>query len=102
VYSGDAAKRLGLVDHLGGFSSALARARQLAHVDEHAAVVVLPKRPSGLLDYIAPELSGASASTQNLVELLPAELRAALVRAAVMQRLGSETPLALLPYEVRY
>ncbi|HEX2676164.1 MAG TPA: signal peptide peptidase SppA, partial [Polyangiales bacterium] len=43
VYSGDTAQRLGLVDHLGGFASALARARQLGGVSDDAQVIVRPK-----------------------------------------------------------
>lgn len=60
IYSGDRAKEVGLVDHLGGFSSALARARQLAHLGPEASLVVRPKRPSSLLDYVL----GASVRAQ--------------------------------------
>jgi protease IV len=101
VYSGDAALRLGLIDHLGGFSSALARARQLAHVSDAAEVVVLPKRREGLLDFV---LGGASASveSQSAAALVPSELRAALARALIMHQLGATSALALLPYDVQF
>src|SRR4029077_17358169 len=52
VYSGDAALRLGLIDRLGGFASALQRARQLGRVSADAPVIVVPGRPGGLLDYV--------------------------------------------------
>jgi protease-4 len=100
VYSGDAALRLGLVDHLGGFASALARARQLANVRADAEIVVLPKRRQGLLDFVVDEAGGAQAS--SLAALVPAELRSALLRAATMQQLGAATPLALLPYDIEF
>jgi protease-4 len=100
VYSGDAALRLGLIDHLGGFASALARARQLAHLGADAEVVVRPRRREGLLDFVVGEIGGSQAAT--LSTLVPAEVRSALARAAVMQQLGAATPLALLPYDVKF
>jgi len=98
VYTGDAALRLGLVDHLGGFASALMRARQLGRVSESAEVTVLPKRPEGLLDYVFGELSGSAAPAPQVSPLVPAHLRATLARAATLLQLGAATPLALLPY----
>jgi protease-4 len=100
VYSGDAALRLGLIDHLGGFGAALARARQLGQVNDAAEVVVLPRRPQGLLDYVFGAMSGAEA--QAPLALMPAEVRAALARAVVLQQLGAATPLALLPFDARF
>jgi protease-4 len=100
VYSGDAALRLGLVDHLGGLASALARARQLGSVHGDADIVVLPKRRQGLLDFVMGEAGGAQAS--SLSALIPPELRSALLRAATMQQLGAATPLALLPYDIKF
>jgi len=100
IYSGDAAQRVGLVDHLGGFASALMRARQLGHVSESAETIVLPKRPEGLIDYVAGALSGAAEPAPRTAAWLPEPIRAALTRAATLQQLGAETPLALLPYDV--
>jgi protease-4 len=100
IYSGDAAKRLGLVDHLGGFASALMRARQLAHVGAEAEIVTLPKRPEGLLDYVLGGLSGAAEPTPKTAAWLPAPVRAALVRAATIEHLGAATPVAMLPYDI--
>jgi protease-4 len=98
VYSGDTAQRLGLVDHLGGFASALARARQLGGVSDDAQVIVRPKRKEGLLDYVFDQGASTSASA-SAAQLLPAELRTLLARIVTMQRLGATTPLALLPYD---
>jgi hypothetical protein len=64
--------------------------------------VVLPKRPEGLLEYVFGELSGANSEAPRVSTLLPASVRAALVRALTIQQLGAATPLALLPYEVSF
>ncbi len=52
VWSGDRAVQNGLVDRLGGFDSALVRARQLAGLPPDASLLVVPFRPSSLLDYV--------------------------------------------------
>jgi protease-4 len=100
IYSGDAALRLGLIDHLGGFTSALTRARQLANLHGETEIVVLPKRRQGLLDFVIGEAGGTQA--HSLAAAIPPELRAVLARAAIMQQLGAATPLALLPYDMRF
>ena len=110
VYAGDRAKQVGLVDRLGGFSSALARARQLAGLPRDAGVVVRPKRPERLLDYVLG--NGADASAADVASMfdfdvasdgappLSAELRS-LVRLTAIGLLGeSGAPLALMPYEI--
>ncbi len=89
VYSGDEAQALGLVDSLGSFTSALARARQLAKLPEDTEIVVLPKVPSNLLEFVL----GVDQKAQAL-ESLPASLRAVLSRVYPMLLLGS-TPMAL-------
>jgi protease-4 len=95
VYSGDAAKALGLVDHLGGFGSALMRARELAEVGPEARIVVLPSRPSTLLDYA---LAGGSAKAEEqraALGLTPEALKPFLARLYLMTHVGATTPMAL-------
>ncbi|HEX5661508.1 MAG TPA: signal peptide peptidase SppA [Polyangiales bacterium] len=89
VYSGDEAQALGLVDSLGGFTSALMRARQLANLERDAELVVVPKVPSNLLEYVFGVDPRAQAMTA-----IPAELRAVIGRVYPMLVLGS-APLAL-------
>ncbi len=101
VYTGDRALRLGLIDHLGGLASALARARQLAHINDSAQVVVVPKRKEGLLDYVLGD-TGGSSSVNALAGSLPAELRTMLTRVITMQHLGDGAALALLPYDLNF
>jgi len=52
VYTGDRALSLGLVDRLGGFGGALARARELGDLPADAPITVVPRRPETLLDYV--------------------------------------------------
>ncbi len=59
IYSGDRALQLGLVDRLGGLGSALARARERAHLPTDCRVRVAPGRPEALLDYVLGGASGA-------------------------------------------
>jgi protease-4 len=104
VYTADAAQRLGLVDHLGGFAAALMRARQLAHVSAAADVLILPKKPEGLLDFVASELGSAQMSSElsDMAKAMPPQLKAALARALAIQQLGAATPLALMPYDISF
>jgi protease-4 len=123
VYSGDAALRLGLVDRLGGVASAVARARELAHLPVDAEVVLVPRRPATLADYVLgglapasnsgggaavhlnpraiPAENGASIELERLGGLaIPAELLGVL-RAAIAVGLASDgAAQARLPYEV--
>lgn len=105
VHSGDAAQRLGLVDRLGGFASALIRARQLAQLGPSSGVVVRPPRKNGILDYV---LGGAQSSASPLdpalevpvTSTLPLELQGLLRAVTVVHRLRA-APLALLPFDAR-
>lgn len=108
VHSGDAAQKLGLVDRLGGLASALARARQRAGLSDQSDVVVRPRRPSGVLDYV---LGGVSAqaliasddaepeAARTAIPLTP-ELRSLARTLVTMSQLGAGAPLALMPFAV--
>ena len=106
VLSGDRALALGLVDRLGGFASALARARELGGLSADAPVVVRPKRPSGLLDYVlgqSGEMAAVRAALPALGGLGVPQQVSSLSRLARMAALmNSEAPLALLPYDIRF
>ncbi|MCB9593524.1 MAG: signal peptide peptidase SppA [Sandaracinaceae bacterium] len=105
LYLGDEAVRNGLVDHLGGFASALDAARQAAGVGPEVDFIVVPERPSTLLDYVLSFLGlGASplepveaeAQGEALARVAP-ELRAALSTVVTLRHLGAGAPLALTP-----
>lgn len=93
VYSGDEAQALGLVDSLGGFQAALARARQLAKLDITAELVVVPAVPSNLLEYVTG--STAQAQAGALGAAIPAPLRALVKRLYPWTVLSSAGPMAL-------
>jgi protease-4 len=110
VHSGDAARNLGLVDRLGGLGSALARARERASLADASGVVVRPKRPSGLLDYViggasvealVPALLGSDEepSAKRGVSLAP-ELRSLARTLVTMSQLGAGAPMALIPLSI--
>jgi protease-4 len=90
VYSGDEAQALGLIDSLGGFASALARARELAGLGPEARLVVVPRIPSTLLEYVFG--AGASASAAVAV---PSGLKPLLQQLYMWSRVSAFEPLAL-------
>jgi protease-4 len=129
VYTGDRALELGLVDHLGGFASALERARQLSDLPVETGYEVRPFRPSSLIDYVLqgtglaraqladgldeaaqaelsprPSLGEGSAEAMGqLGEALSAlspEARRLLRMVYVMRVIGDARPLALLPMDL--
>jgi protease-4 len=91
VWSGDAAHRRGLVDHLGGLGSALARARVLADLPDDCPVTVVPERPSTLLDYVLADDPGSARAAAAVV---PEELRAAVQLAFAMAHVREGVGLA--------
>ncbi len=71
VFTGDEAVGNGLVDRLGGFQSALRRARERSGLGEDAQIVMLPGRPSSLLDYVVGDIglrAFAGASERSVEE----------------------------------
>ena len=91
VYNGDDAQALGLVDSLGGLSSALARARQLSHLDADAELVVVPAIPATVLDLVTggPKTDASTASS------IPLPLRGLLQRLYPWTLLTGFEPMAL-------
>lgn len=105
IWMGDEAIHNGLVDHLGGFTSALAAARRAAGVGPEVDIVVVPDRPSTLLDYAlaaigigaAPNDPLAAESQSVALGRVAPELRVALGTVVTLQHLGSSAPMALMP-----
>jgi protease-4 len=105
VHSGDAARRVGLVDKLGGLASALIRARALAALGPDAGIEVRPGRKNRLLDYVLGD-SSVKAEDATLPPAqgsldLPPQLRSLLRAVATMEQLGDGEPLALMPFELQ-
>lgn len=108
VWTGDRALELGLVDHLGGFQSALMRARGLGGLPADAPFEVRPRRPSSLLDYVlggiglaesdAPIAADPTGLSAALSHLAP-EVLSALRFAVLLRSAASSTPMALWPVD---
>jgi protease-4 len=129
VYTGDRALELGLVDHLGGFASALERARQITDLPVETGYEVQPRRPATLIDYVLqgaglaraeladgldataeaelsppPSIGGdvqqAMGQVGEAIAALSPEARRVLRMVYVMRVIGDAEPLALLPMDV--
>lgn len=98
IWSGDAAQQLGLVDELGGFAAAIARARRLGRLPADSDVVMAPGRPSTLLEYLlgsmTPEAS-APADAEAAASVAPALVQGA--EMAVSMGGDGTVPMALMP-----
>ncbi len=71
VWTGWQARRRGLVDRLGGFRQALARARKLAHLPASSPIIELPVQKPSLLEFVL-ELVGVPVSKgQNELGWVP-------------------------------
>ena len=108
VWTGDRALELGLIDRLGGFYSALVRARRLGGLSEDADFEVRPTRPSTLLDYVLGETPFASsgedgaraAEPGEVIGDIAPEVRNALRAAWLIRGAQSATPMARMPIDV--
>jgi protease-4 len=113
VWSGDHAQEIGLVDRLGGFGSALQRAREAGGLPDSAGYTTTPSRPSGLLDYV---LQGTPFGTDTLetpsaavagdgglgevLRTLSPETLSAIRIGYLMRAMESSEPMALMPMSV--
>lgn len=104
VWTGEQAKDKGLVDELGGLRQALAHARKLADLPEHAPIVELPRLDSSLLGRLLGISAAASSSSEGAPPVsaagtLPslAELTRGLPRDALLGRL-EDVGEALAPF----
>jgi protease-4 len=97
VWSGLAARSLGLVDEWGGLDRAIDIAKELADIREHERVVVerLPRVERSFLDRIVQQWFEEDEDT-DLALPLPVEVRAWMVAA----RFPAGVTLALLPWSI--
>ncbi len=100
IWSGDAAQELGLVDRLGGFAAALHEARRRGGLDADSEVVMVPARPSSLLEYVlgAVDSPSMSADVPDVNAAAPASRR--LLDAAAAIAASDGAPMALMPMVV--
>jgi protease-4 len=93
VWTGAEAKRIGLVDHLGGLDVALAVAKERARIgkDQDVRLVELPER-KGLFETLLER------QEEGVETVLPRDLRA-MLRLGTLLRDGQ--PLARLPFDLQ-
>ncbi len=113
VFSGQEALRNGLVDHLGGLSAALDRARKLAGLPPDTGITVLPRRKLEFLDYmLAQAVWGGEGQPDAGLETpkpsetgflrVPEDLRSVVALVAALHQAGGAEPLALMPYVLEF
>ncbi len=112
VWTGDHAQEIGLVDRLGGFGSALQRARELGGLPDSAGYTTSPSRPSGLLDYVlqgtplgtdtleTPSAAASEGGLGDVLRTLTPELLSALRIGYLMRAMESSEPMALMPMTI--
>ncbi len=106
LWMGDQAIDNRLIDHLGGFGSALEAARRAAGVGREVEIEIAPERPVTLLDYVLSWLGigavpidpiAAAAAQGAILARVAPELRNALASVITLRHLGSGAPMALMP-----
>ena len=100
VWTGRQALGVGLVDELGGFRTALDRAKELAGIDaeKEVTLVILPEQRTMLQELLDPDDSPSSALRPPTELLLPGfgeVLGPLMARLSVLDAGG---PVAMLPY----
>jgi protease-4 len=96
VWTGSQAHSHGLVNHLGGISAALARARILAAVPEGTPIEVMPK-PKSLMELVGEAFSEPEARVTRTVKQLHPSITFGLSISALLIH---ERVLAISPYLV--
>lgn len=112
VWSGTDAKEVGLVDELGGFSEAVAKARELAEVPERATTELVVFQPIGGDDLFV-RTSVQSSTDRSLLTWLPQrwqlrlqqtrptlELPPELAALDTWRRLSEDSVWVMLPYQI--
>ena len=96
VWTGAAAKELGLVDELGGLDKAIEVARAKANLTDEPGIVVLPRRKS-----FWDELGEQGAFMQAPGVTLPAPAEDAIRDVEMVSRLPEGEPTMWMPYRIR-
>lgn len=99
VFTGEVAQRLGLVDELGGFTDALARAKLEAGLAEEAEVelVILPGDRRGFAASVRRFVGGEDNPGVDLGAMVPAPARPLVGLLVAALRGRAHGPLAVLP-----
>lgn len=98
VWTGAAAKELGLVDELGGLDKAIEVAKAKANLTGTPGIVVLP-RPKSFWDALGNGENGFMRASSPVA--LPRAAEEALGGAEALARLPENEPTAWMPYRIR-
>lgn len=105
VWSGADAKKVGLVDELGGFNKALETAKNLAKIkpDEQTSIILFPKRKSAFQILFGGKGDETVKSSMNMtyMRLLPDELRDTIGILGLFNNQKNYKIYALMPYMLR-
>jgi protease-4 len=98
VWTGAQARRLGLVDELGGLQRAIAIAKERARIarDQEVQLVVFPPRKS-FYEIVSDPFGGTTGASALLSLIHPAERRALAQLTSPLRLFRSGEPLALMP-----
>jgi protease-4 len=98
VWTGAQARRLGLVDELGGLQRAIAIAKQRAKIDARSEVqlVVFPPKKT-FYELVSDPFGGSSGAAALLSLIRPGERRALLQLTSPIRLFRTGEPLALMP-----
>ena len=99
VWTGEQALERKLVDQLGGLDEALAKARELAHLEDDVRIERFPKRRT-FVEQLMEDLEDRQA--RAAVTALPEPLRSAWSDASMVARVLEGTGVAaMLPFVIR-
>jgi protease-4 len=109
VWTGAQAKERGLVDEFGGLDRAVEVAKELAKIpaDKGVRRVIFPAPRTLFQQFFGggddPDAATVRAEQQRaaFINSMPAEVRPALRRAAMFDRFGPNTTLAIMPFELK-
>ena len=103
VYTGRQAKSLGLVDELGTLNDAITDAKILGKIEGEGKpeLLILPE-PQGVFESLLGPLEDLEGMQGAALAIAPEEIRAALGRINLLNRLLRREPvLLMMPYDLK-
>jgi len=100
VWSGAEAKKIGLVDEIGGYKKAIEVLKELAYINRDVELVAFPRR-RGITLALESSLVSEYLNMENKSKL-PESFDSLLKLAEVYSRFGDERVLLILPYKFNW
>jgi protease-4 len=101
VYTGQQAKNIGLIDHLGTLADAVAHARTLAGDTESKLELEDLPRPQSPLEMLMGQQEEPKQPFDVWAQLLPSTLHPVLEHFSIVELIAREPVLTLMPFSVR-